>query len=42
VKPKRAWLHFIEKDGKKMSYHCHSVRDKKNVITEMADCCKKP
>lgn len=41
VKPKRAWLHFIEKDGKKMSYRCHSVRDKKNVITEMADCCKK-
>jgi hypothetical protein len=24
-----------------MSYRCHSVRDKKHVITEMADCCKK-
>jgi hypothetical protein len=41
VKPKMAWLHFIEKDGKKFSYRCHSKRDKKNVITTMADCCKK-
>lgn len=41
VKPKMAWLHFIEKDGKKFSYRCLSKRDKKHVITEMADCCKK-
>lgn len=41
MKPKMAWLHFIEKDGKKFSYRCHSKRDKKHIITEMGDCCKK-
>lgn len=41
VKPKMAWLHFIQKDGKKFSYRCLSKRDKKHVILEEADCCKK-
>jgi hypothetical protein len=42
VKLKKAWMHFIEKDGKKGSYRCHTVRDKKNVpVGELADCCKK-
>lgn len=42
VKPKMAWMHFIENsEGKKVSYRCQSKRDKKHVMLEMADCCKK-
>lgn len=40
-KPKMAWLHFIQKDGKKFSYRCLSKRDKKHVIIEEAECCKR-
>lgn len=41
IKPKAAWLHFIHKDGKKLSYRCLSKRDRKNVIIEEAECCKR-
>ncbi len=41
VKPKMAWMHFIQVGDKKQSYRCLSKRDKKHVVTEMGDCCKK-
>ena len=42
VKPKKAWIHFIQKGDKKAVYRCLTERDKKNVpIGPLADCCKK-
>jgi hypothetical protein len=42
VKPKMAWVHFIQKGDKKTVYRCLIKRDRKHVpIGELADCCKK-
>jgi hypothetical protein len=41
VKPRMAWMHFIQNGDKKSPYRCLSVRDKKhNIITKGACCAK--
>jgi hypothetical protein len=41
VKPRMAWMHFIQNGDKKSTYRCQSVRDKKhNIITKGACCAK--
>jgi hypothetical protein len=41
VKPRMAWMHFIQNGDKKSPYRCLSKRDKKHNITEIAPCCQK-